>query len=155
MCYYGPSEELDSDDRFSYWATYAVYRKMGSGADEHYKSVSQLFSAIKATRNLVQADRNGITDGVIQLGFNCYDDPITMPLTVQAGDVLGACVFNPQDERSFTRRQLDVVGRANGESLLRMGSGGCSTTALPTSVQASQLSTVDTRRLHLYAKIGI
>ena len=155
VCYYGPNQTLDEDDHPTYWATYAVYRRMDSGADEFYERVSQLFSAIKATSNLVQTDRNGITDGIIQQGFNCYNDSVPTPLTVQAGDVLGACVFNPTDGNFFTRIQLDVVGRVNGESLLRMGSDECSTTALPTSIQASQLSTVDSRRLHLYAYIGV
>ena len=156
VCYYGPNQDLEDEDRFSYWATYAIYRKMGSGTDEHYERVSQLFSAIKATRNLVRLDFSGITDGVIQQqGFNCYDDSVTMPLAVQAGDVLGACIFDPENGNSFTRRQLNVVGRGNGESLLQMGSDGCSTTALPTTIQASQLTTVGSRRLHLYANIGI
>ena len=156
VCYYGPNQDIDSDEFFSYWATYAVYRQKGSGADERYEQVSQLFSAITATSNLVRVDSTGRTDGVIrQQGFTCYDDSITVPLIVQAGDVLGACVFNPTDGSFFTRRQLDVVGRVNGESLLRMGSGGCSIDALPTTIQASQLSTVDSRRLHLYANIGI
>ena len=156
VCYYGPGQEPDNDEFFSYWATYAVYRKMGSGADEHYERVSQLLSAVTATNNLVRIDNTGRTDGVIrQQGFNCYDDSITAPLAVQAGDVLGACVFNPEDGNFFTRDQLDVVGRVSGESLLRMGAGDCSTTALPTTIQTSQLSTVNSRRLHIYAIIGI
>ena len=157
VCYYGPNQQdIDEDELFSYWATYAVYRKMGSGADEHYEQVSQLFSAVTATNNLVRIDSTGTTDGVIRRqGFTCYDDTITAPLTVQAGDVVGACVFNPTNGNFFTRRQLDVVGRVDGESLLQMGSGGCSTTALPTEIRASQLSTADSRRLHIYANIGI
>ena len=156
VCYYGPNQDLDEEDRFSYWATYAVYRKMGSGADEHYEQVSQLFSAVTATNNLARRDSTDTVDAVIrQQGFTCYDDSITAPLTVQAGDIVGACVFNPTDENFFTRRQLDVVGRVNGESLLRMGSGGCSITTLPMEIRASQLSTVNSRRLHIYANIGI
>ena len=98
VCYYGPNQDVDSDEFFSYWATYAVYWRMGSGADERYEQVSQLFSAVMATSNLVRVDSSNVIDGVIQQqGFTCYDDPITVPLTVQAGDVLGACVFNVTD----------------------------------------------------------
>ena len=156
VCYYGPNQQdIDNDEFFSYWATYAVYRKMGSGVDEHYQQVSQLFSAVIATNNLMQIDNNGTIDGVIrQQGFICYDDSITAPLTVQAGDIVGACVFNPTNGNFFIRSQLDVVGRVDGESLLQMGSGGCSTTALPMEIRASQLSTVNSRRLHIYANIG-
>ena len=157
MCYYGPNQDPDNDEFFSYWATYAVYRKMDPGADEHYKQVSQLFSALTATNNLMQIDNNGTIDCVIrQQGFICYDDSITAPLTVQAGDIVGACVFNPMNGHFnfFTRSQLDVVGRGSDESLLQMGSGACSITALPTNIQASQLSNVNSRRLHIYANIG-
>ena len=158
VCYYGPGQnELEDDDFFSYWATYAVYRRMGSGGDESYERVSQLFSAIRATNNLVRIDFAGLTDGVIrQQGFNCYDDSIpSSGLTVQAGDVLGACIFNPVNENRLTRIQLNIVGQGGDESLLQMGAGGCSMDTLPNSIQASQLSRVDSRRLHLYANIGV
>ena len=156
VCYYGPDQDPDDDEFLSYWATYAVYRKIDSGADEHYEQVSQLFSAVTATNNLARIDGTGTVDAVIrQQGFTCYDDSITATLTVQAGDIVGACVFNPTDGGFFTRDQLNVVGRVGGESLLRMGSGGCSTTALPMEIKASQLSTVNSRRLHIYANIGI
>ena len=146
VCYYGPNQDPVDEDFFSYWATYAVYRKMGSGADEYYEQVSQLFSAVTATNNLVRIDSTGILDAVIrQQGFTCYDDSITAPLTVQAGDIIGACIFNPTNGGFFTRHQLDVIGRVNGESLLRIGSGGCSTTALPMEIRASQLSTANSR----------
>ena len=156
VCYYGPNQDPEDEEFFSYWATYAVYRKMGSGADEYYEQVSQLFSAVTATNNLARIDSTGTIDAAIrQQGFTCYDDSITAPLTVQAGDIIGACIFNPTDGAFFIRRQLDVVGRFDGESLLRMGSGGCSTTSLPTEIRASQLSNVNSRRLHIYANIGI
>ena len=157
VCYYGPNQDLDSDDFRSYWATYAVYRKMGSGGDERYERVSQLFSAVRATNNLAQLDITGIVDDVIQQqGFNCYDDSVASPLTIQAEDVLGACIFDPTDENFFSRRQLDIVGQVDGEeSLLQMGTGGCSTEALPDSIQANQLSNANSRRLHLYANIGM
>ena len=154
VCYYGPNQ--GPGERFSrYWATYAVYRKMGSGADEYYEQVSQLFSAVTSAVQII--DDSGTIDGVIrQQGFTCYDDTITAPLTVQAGDIIGACVFNPMNGNFnfFTRSQLDIVGQVSGESLLQMDSGACSITALPTNIQASQLSNVNSRRLHIYANIG-
>ena len=39
VCYYGRSDSGLS----SYWASYAVYRRMGSGGDESYVKVSELF----------------------------------------------------------------------------------------------------------------
>ena len=79
---------------------------MGSGADEHYEQVSQLFSTVTATNNLARIDNTGTIDVVIrQQGFTCYDDSITAPLTVQAGDIVEACVFNPTNGNFFL---LDV-----------------------------------------------
>ena len=123
VCYYGPNQDLDPDDFRSYWATYAVYHKMGSGGDERYERVSQLFSAVRATSNLARLDSTGIVDDVIQQrGFNCYDDSVASPLTIQAEDVLGACIFDPMDGSFFSRHQLDIVGQVDGgESLLQMG----------------------------------
>ena len=79
-------------DAASYWATYAIYQKVDSGENEHYEKVSEMFSAVRTI--------NGDGDGFNQIGFNCYTDFIDVgdsPLTIHAGDVIGACVFDPQD----------------------------------------------------------
>ena len=154
VCYYGPTS-LNSAG--SYWATYAVYRRMGSGSSVRYERVSEIFRAIRTVPALT-----GIVDRVdgevAQGGFNCYDDFIDVgdsPLTIQAGDVLGACVFDPDNIPVIaTRLQLDVVGEASGESLLRMGTTGCSIDAIPSDISANELSTLNSRRLHIYAIIG-
>ena len=153
VCYYGP----DSVNRIgSYWATYAVYRRMGSSV--RYMRVSEIFRAIRTIENFVSA--SPIVDGeIIQGGFNCYDDSIDIgdsPLTIQAGDILGACIFNPDGDIPFivARLPLDVVGEASGDSLLQMGTTGCSRANIPSDVSTNQLSTVNSRRLHIYANIG-
>ena len=155
VCYYGPDSVNSAG---SYWATYAVYRRMGSGSSVRYMRVSEIFRAIRTIENFVSA--SPIVDGeIIQGGFNCYDDSIDvgdLPLTIQAGDILGACVFNPDGDIPFilTRLPLDVVGEASGDSLLQMGTTGCSRANIPSDVSTNQLSTVNSRRLHIYANIG-
>ena len=162
VCYYGPDSV---NNRGSYWATYAVYRRMGSGNNNNYERVSEVFRATRAISGL-QGESN-IDGEIIQGGFNCYDDSIDVgnsPLTIQAGDILGACVFNPNDEQInnplvgriviVARLPLDVVGEANGESLLQTGTDGCSRTNIPSDISTDQLSTVNSRRLHIYANIG-
>jgi hypothetical protein len=129
---------------------------MGSGGNEHYERVSQIFSAVRATSNLLG---NGEVDGTLREDdYACYDDAIdSTPVTIQAGDVLGACVFNPDNEPGDNRRQLDIVGDTGpgGSSLLEMNDDGCTTKTLPPNIPSNQLSNRNNRRLYLFATIGI
>ena len=158
ICYYGPSS-VDQNSRVSYTSTYAVYRRTGSGEDLRYERVGDTFRAIVTTTSLGSDDPDRSTiDAIIQQnGFNCFDDTnsLNVPLSVQAGDFVGACIFDPPNVLlRFSRDQLDFVGRGGGESLLEMSNvDGCSVDSLPSSVQADDLSTVN-RRLHIYANIG-
>ena len=130
VCYYGP-DDVD-DDRGSYWATYAVYRRMGSGDDVRYERVSEMFRAIRTIERFTRFIGAGVDGVIVEGGFNCYDDSIdtgSSPLTVQNGDILAACVFNPDNTQDINRRQLDVVGEASGQSLLQMDTIECSTSA--------------------------
>ena len=156
MCYYGPGQAMGR----SYWATYAVYRRNDSGEGEHYERVSGIFSAVRATADVIAADIDP-TDGLIQeRSFMCYNDSVDAsdsPLTVQDGDIIGACVFDPQeDDVSFSRRQLNIVGDImNGVSLWRSSNAdGCTMDTIPSSVLRSTLEECDDRRLHIYANIG-
>ena len=154
VCYYGPDSV---NDRGSYWATYAVYRRTGSGNSVRYVLVTEMFRAIRTVPEFTD-DR--IVDGeIVRRGFNCYTDLIDAgdsPLTVQAGDILGACVFDPGNNIVFNvnRLQLDVVGEVGGESLMQMSTDGCSRTNIPSDISTNQLSTINSRRLHIYANIG-
>ena len=151
VCYYGRIVAVAS-----YWATYAVYQKVDSGENERYEKVSEMFTAVRTI--------NGGGDGFNQIGFNCYTDFIDVgdsPLTIHAGDVIGACVFDPQDA-PFVRVELDIVGEVSsdqGESLMRSrgGSAGigntCTVDAIPSSIPNDALEIQDNRRLHIYANI--
>lgn len=155
VCYYGP----DDVQFASYWATYAVYRRIGSGSNEHYEKVSGFYRAVTANRLLSIIDTTNTVDGEIQAeGFTCYDDYIDngdSPITIQAGDVLGACIFDPVDASTFDRFPLNIVGQSStGQYLLRMSSSACTRETLPTTIPSDQLSTISSRRLHLYANIG-
>ena len=89
----------------------------------------------------------------------CYNDSVdtsASPLTVQDGDIIGACVFNPQNENGVNRRPLNIVGEMSGESLLRSrGNAGCTMDTIPSSIlRSTQLEGLSDRRLHIYADIG-
>ena len=158
VCYYGP----DSVNRVgSYWTTYALYRRMGTGSSTHYIRVSEIFRAIRTIAGFTFTP--GVDGEISQGGFNCYTDSVDVddsPLTVQAGDILGACVFDPDGDIVFEnddiliRLPLDVVGETSGESLLQMDTAGCSRVDIPSDIPANQLSILNSRSLHIYANIG-
>ena len=139
-----------------YWATYDVYRRINSDGDARYERVSDIFTAIRAVERFL---RGPIVDGLItNSSFNCYNDTRgvgDVPVTVQAGDIIGACVFDlDENARNAERLLLDVVGEVIGDSLLEMGAEECTLETIPSNVQLSQLTTSASRRLHLYADIG-
>ena len=157
VCYYGP-DSLDSDA--SYWATYAVYRRNDSGGQERYERVSRIFSAVRANgiaARFVDPEDGGIQQG----GFVCYNDSTGDPtVMIQAGDIIGACIFDPDEPLllDFNRFQLDIVGRQGrlGESLLELdeSDADCSRNSIPNDILRNDLSVRNDRRLHLYANIS-
>ena len=157
VCYYGPN-----DARGSYWAIYAVYKRTGgSGGEERYERVSGIFSAVRATEGVITFNREPLVDGQIQeRGFMCYNNSIDIsesPLTVQVGDIIGACVFEPQDGSfGLTRQELNIVGEMRGESLMEVNADnvGCTMETIPPSILHSALQNRNNRRLHIYANIG-
>ena len=152
VCYYAPNNVAENG---IYWALYAIYRRNVSENGDRYERVSDTFTAVRSEDFI-----NGpiVDGGIVAGGFNCYNDTIDngdSSLTVQAGDVLGACIFDPRDTLNAVRRQLDIVGEGGGESLLEMNDDGCRLDQeIPLSVERNQLSTRSSRRLHLYANIG-
>ena len=154
VCYYGPGDSLGFLSARDYLATYAVYRLMGSGGNERYERVSEIFIGTVSTSNI--AGSATVDAAVRQTGFTCFDDSTSTPVMVQAGDIVGACVFRPDDfSDTISTRRLDVVGETSGESLQVLTDViGCSRTEIPSNIQTSQLSTRNSRRLHIYANIG-
>ena len=167
VCYYGPNSTSNSFSfATSYWATYAVYRRVVTGVDEHYIRVSEIFKAVRGSTFARFREGRNVVDGSIRSGFRCYTDSLdnaeaSESVMVQAGDVIGACVFDPANERILNRRQLDVVGETtsrhgSGSSLLAVPTTeGCSMDTLPSNIPTSQLSVVNSKRLHIYANLGM
>ena len=156
VCYYAPNNVAENR---IYWALYAIYRRNVSENGDRYERVSDTFTAVRAGENFINAQI--VDGGIIGEDFNCYNDTIDngdSSLTVEGGDVLGACVFNPDNAPNADRRQLDIVGEVEGESLLEMNDNGCivmlDNREIPLSVERSQLSPRSSGRLHLYANIG-
>ena len=140
-----------------YWATYAVYH--WNQSNNTYMRVSKMFRAIRTAASVY--DPQAGTDGEINDGFNCYTDTIDVgesPLIIQAGDILGACVFNPPDDRNHViRLPLHVVSAANqgGQWLreLKKGTIGCSIVDIPSVISPRELSSKP-KILHIHAIIG-
>lgn len=88
--------------------------------------------------------------------FVCDTCDTTNPrdFEIQAGDVIGVCIFDPSDNRNV-RSQLDIVGQMNGSSLMEMSDvTECTPRTIPSNISSSQLSEVSDRILHLYAEIA-
>ena len=148
----------------SYWATYAIYRKIGSSVEnQRYVRVSAMYRAVRTKNGRIDTDSYGraVGDGRVDYDdeLSCYTDSLegSVTLLVQAGDLVGACVFRPENSNTFDRYQLNVVGESDGSKdyLLEMGVGGCSIDDIPTSIRLNKLSRRNRRRLHIYANIGL
>ena len=157
VCYYRP-DAMNIVNFF--WATYAVYRRMGTDSSIHYIRVSEIFRAVRTNLNTDYTNAQEVDGKNTQDGFDCYTDSLdagASPLTIQAGDILGACVFDPDGDIQviLSTLPLHVVGEAgSGESLMQMGTAGCSRQTLPSDIPANELTVINSRRLHIYANIG-
>ena len=160
VCYYGP--DSIPNERTVYRTTYAVYRQLQDEQGlKYYRRVSGTFTAIRVTNN-VNEDRQANRDGLIHTGYNCYNDTLYLSemegfveaVTVEEGDILGACIVDFDDQRSIERLQLDIVGEESGHSLMQTSTTECQLNTIPLQILISNLTSVGSRKLHLYAKIG-
>ncbi len=129
-CYYRPSRTFRIN---RYSATFALYRLNSEGTN--YTPVSSIFT--------VSRTQQQINNDFRRQNFACSTLTLPQPLSVEAGDVFGACVVNPSDRNIF---RLDMVGR--GTNTLRRMGRGCSDTAVPTSVSATGSTLTGTLYIH-------
>ena len=142
-CYYSPPTNLHGNDE-SYRTNLGVYRPRTEGGSTVYDLVSRVLTV---ERSQAQVDSELNWDGnEYSSGSTCPNVNLTEPVTVNAGDVLGACVR----QSSNNVNQLDIVGRAFS-SLVRTDTTGCTDTELPQSV--TSVETASFRVLHLHATI--
>lgn len=145
-CYYVPSVVNDTID--VYRTSFAVYREMmdSDSGLYTYGRVSRVFSI---TEDLVQT--SSFVCGILDVN----------DFTIEAGDLVGACIFDPIDNEANGRfrSQLDIVGETvltSGYPLLRMTDvSACAVglNQLPSSIPNNMLSVAESRVLHLYADI--
>ena len=129
-CYYRHSMRVDS-----YRFTFAVFRETSPGS---YSTVSEAFDAVR--------DPNPDL-------FACLSFPVMNQIQIQAGDMIGACVYDPPDTGSDRILETFVVGQIADRFLMRTNTEArCSDSTVPSPV--SSLSTVNERVLHIYANIS-
>ena len=137
-CYYRPTT-INRGDRFR--VTWAVYRRMRSGNDTSYVRVES--SVRTATRRDNQIPNSG--------SFWCRNQNVN-DFDIEAGDIIGACIYDPPQSN---RKQMDIVGDANGYSVMQMSvDDQCGDNLMPSMISSSQLLNVGSRILHLYATIS-
>ncbi len=141
-----------------YLTTVAVYRPASTDANENVFTVVSSPITIRKSAVELQTELNAAAD----TNFACSVFNLPQPVPMATGDVLGACVFDPDDTTSgVTTYRLDMVSRGSGENLVRTNThsnspAGCSATAVPNSFDrgASGTRTSTMRSLHLWANIG-
>lgn len=140
-CYYRPAT-VRSNER--YRVTWAVYRRMGSGNGTRYVMVDSSLRTVGRRGDRSPLNAN---DG----NFWCREVNVNN-FRIVAGDIVGACIYEPS---ARNMKQLDIVGQAHGYSLMQtsINENQCNDNSMPSTVSHSQLSTVDSRILHLSAII--
>ena len=148
VCYYSPSAQSNKQ----YTVKYAVYRRNRSGTG--YLQVSSI--SFDTTLRLNNDRRKKRHDRESEYEtLNCHNESLDTPFTVHAGDVIGACVFNP----TGPNRQLNIVSNVDGNShnLRLYVAESCRSGRnlnFPAVIMTSELSAVNSMRLHLSANIS-
>ena len=147
-CFYKPNE-YDDQESPSYFSTFAIYRE--NTQTSRYEVMSPVFVAERSTSDLVSL--LGVSGNDFTVSFRCDVYTPNVPVTVEAGDVLGACVFDPSGDDN---EQLDIVGNrfTSLGMLMKTGSNGCGINTVPSSVTSASLQDSSSLALHLYANIG-
>ncbi len=145
-----------------YLTTVAVYRPASTNANENIFTVVSSPITIQKSAVEFQTELNAATN--TNFAFACSVFNLLQPVPMATGDVLGVCVFDPDDTTSgVTTYRLDIVSRAasGSEDLVRTNTDpsspvGCSATTVPSSFDggASGTGFSSSRSLHLWANIG-
>ena len=119
-----------------------MYRPASSNANENVFTVVSSPITIQKSATDLEAELNAAdTD------FACSVFNLPQPVPMETGDVLGACVFDPDDTTSSViTYRLDIVSRAAGgtEDVVRTNTqpstpAGCSATTVPGSFDGSEV----------------
>ena len=142
-CYYRPAS-VEGGER--YRVTWAIYQRMVSGNDIDYIMVDSSLHAVEVRSDRDPLNTNDGTD------FWCFEESVNT-IRIEIGNIVGACIYQPSRKN---REQLDIVGRANGYTLMQMdGVGDCDRDSMPSSISSSQLTNGHSRILHLSDNITL
>ena len=140
-CYYH-TDRLFTFNIDSYDFTFAVFRETSPGS-RTYSAVSDVFTT-------------GRTD-LDSRNFACQKYQAINPVQIEAGDVIGACIYNPPEEGIFSRRvELVIVGQtASADQYLMMTDGsGCGDFTVPNYFSISSLNKLNSNVLHVSGSIS-
>jgi hypothetical protein len=140
-CYYG---RRDNSVRI-YQSLVAVYRRATRG------TVNRVSDTIQITKRL-PSDNVPPAD-VLLLGFNCDYLELNQNISVIAGDLIGACIYDDSDTET-----LNLVSETESGEFLPVDSANnadCNSGTLPRRIDEDTLEDTMRRvRLHLFAEIG-
>ena len=140
-CYYRSS----SFALGGYDFTFAVFRETSPGS---YSAVSEAYTTGRTLTN------HNLGSG----DFACARFEVMNQIQVQAGDVMGACVYDPPNTGGLSgvRVELNVVGgnAGNDRYLMMTENAGCGDFNVPSPVTVSGLTRIDSHVLHISASIS-
>ena len=143
FCFYRPATHGVND---SYRLTLAVYRRIESGNSTLYEIVGP---SMRTIGRRFSTESSNFSCQALYLNNNT---PNRQQFNTEAGDIIGVCVYEP---RGDNREPMDVISEANGYSLdlLQNNDVGipCGAGSMPSIISSNQLSTVNSRLLHLSA----
>ena len=143
FCFYRPATHGVND---SYRLTFAVYRRIDSGNSTLYEIVGPSLRTITRT---FRTQSSNFSCQVLTLN-NMSN---RQPFNIKTGDIIGACVYDPTDNN---REPMDAISETDGYSLLQnnVRLTPCGFASMPSTISSSQLSTVNSRLLHLSAIVA-
>ncbi len=153
-CFHRPP--LDVPLAHEYLATIALY--IPTSNEENFIVSSSPIVIQKFANELLSELNTGSNSN-----FACSVLFLRHPVSVAAGDVLGACLFDPLDSSGIVRYRLDLVSRAtfNSDDIVRTNTplsnpAGCTATRVPSSFHLRDSSTTQSssRSLHFWGNIG-
>lgn len=119
-----------------------------------YRLIDNVFEPVDQSDLTIDLDLRSVTPSGT---LTCVDfDELLIPAQVQAGDVVGACIFESIGPGNSGREQLDLVGQdAQGFSVYSSSSSvGCDRGQPPPIVNVRDLNSHTSTTLHLSTVIS-
>ena len=144
-CFSGATQTASLDE---YQASFATYRF--NGATNTYSNVSSVIT-LRVTEDQV---RSVASDNFTSSSIICSKFTLDQPLPIEAGEVLGVCIFDPPGNTIHSLNLVGSVGTDTSDLLRLRPAPDCTETSVPRSIDDSHSDHISNKAIYLYANIG-